>query len=62
MCCSESPFFFFASVHRFPLACSYYVLFWFIPRPLTLATERCKCPKNIMAAFLFKNEAVKEDN
>lgn len=32
------------------------------PRPLTLATERCKCPKNIMAAFLFKNEAVKEDN
>lgn len=21
-----------------------------------------QCPKNIMAAFLFKNEAVKEDN
>lgn len=32
------------------------------PWPLTLAPERCKCPKNIMAAFLCKNTAVKEDN
>lgn len=41
---------------------SYYVLFWFIRRPLTLAPERCKCPKNIMAPFLCKSQVVKEDN
>lgn len=62
-CAAVSHLFFSLScVHRFALVCSDYVLFWFIPWPLTLATERCKCPKNIMAAFLFKNEPVKEDN
>ena len=44
--------------------CCIHIMCYFgsFPWPLTLAPERCKCPKNIMAPFLCKNKAVKEDN